>query len=83
MYKMRFCLVLLTLVAMLAFTSCSAIIFGSGHVPIVKMVKAGIILNLVGVVLIAIFIFTLALPIFDITVDQFPTDWLKQAPPGP
>ena len=64
-------------------TPPNAIIFGSGHVPIVKMIKAGIILNLVGVVLIAIFIFTLALPIFDITIDQFPNDWLKQPPPIP
>ncbi len=61
-------------------TPPNAIIFGSGYVPILRMVKAGIILNLIGVVLVLILIFTLALPVFDILPGQYPASWAAPLP---
>ncbi len=61
-------------------TPPNAIIFGSGYVPIIRMVKAGIILNFIGVFLVLILIFTLALPVFDITPGQYPASWASPLP---
>ena len=61
-------------------TPPNAIIFGSGYVPIVRMVKAGIILNVIGVLLVLLLVFTLALPVFDIAVGQFPAEWAAESP---
>jgi solute carrier family 13 (sodium-dependent dicarboxylate transporter), member 2/3/5 len=55
-------------------TPPNAIIYGSGRVPIGKMIRAGIVLNLVGIALATLFGLTLALPAFDISMSVFP-DW--------
>lgn len=47
-------------------TPPNAVIYGSGRVPIGKMIRAGIILNIVGLILTTIFVLTLAIPIFQI-----------------
>ena len=45
-------------------TPPNAIVFGSGHVTIPQMAKAGIVLNLIGVVLVTATTFLLAVPLF-------------------
>lgn len=61
-------------------TPPNAIIYGSGHVPIGKMIRAGVLLNLIGLILATIFVLTLGLPIFDIDPSVFP-EWARQAAP--
>ncbi len=55
-------------------TPPNAIIYGSGQVPIGKMIRAGIILNLVGIALTSILVLVVAPFIFDISPTVFP-DW--------
>lgn len=55
-------------------TPPNAIVFGSGEVKMADMVRAGIILNLVGVVLITSFIYLLGLAVFNIDLGVMP-DW--------
>jgi len=55
-------------------TPPNAIVFGSGKVSMGRMVRTGIILNLVGVVLITLLIYFVAKPLLGIRVDAVP-DW--------
>ncbi|MFH2000144.1 MAG: SLC13 family permease [Planctomycetota bacterium] len=55
-------------------TPPNAIVFGSGEVRMADMIKAGIILNLIGVVIITAFIYLLGLLVFQIDPGQMP-DW--------
>jgi solute carrier family 13 (sodium-dependent dicarboxylate transporter), member 2/3/5 len=48
-------------------TPTNAIVFSSGHVSILDMVKAGIVLNLVGIVLISVIFYFISLPILGLT----------------
>lgn len=49
-------------------TPPNAIAFGSGYVKIGEMVKGGLWLNLVGIVLITITVYALAVPVFGLTL---------------
>ncbi|MDP8940582.1 MAG: anion permease, partial [Actinomycetota bacterium] len=51
-------------------TPPNAIVFGSGHITIVQMVRAGVWLNIIGAVLIFVTAFTLANWILGITFGQ-------------
>jgi sodium-dependent dicarboxylate transporter 2/3/5 len=53
-------------------TPPNAIVFGSRRVPIGKMIKAGIALNLIGLVLIAGLILTVGLAVFQIDPNVYP-----------
>jgi sodium-dependent dicarboxylate transporter 2/3/5 len=53
-------------------TPPNAIIYGSGQVPIGKMIRAGIILNLTGIVLTTLLVLGVAPFIFDISFGEFP-----------
>jgi sodium-dependent dicarboxylate transporter 2/3/5 len=55
-------------------TPPNAIVFGSGKVSMGRMVRTGIILNLVGVVLITLLIYFVARSVLGIRVDGLP-DW--------
>ena len=59
-----------------AATPPNAIIFGSGRITIPQMARAGIIMNLVGVILITIIVFLLVFPIFGIDPTAMP-EWAK------
>lgn len=58
-------------------TPPNAIIFGSDRIRISEMARAGVLLNLLGVVLVTLLIYTLGGPIFGIDMDVFP-DWAAQ-----
>ncbi len=45
-------------------TPPNAIIFGSGRVPIIKMVTTGILLNIIGIVLVTLLVYFVAIPLF-------------------
>jgi sodium-dependent dicarboxylate transporter 2/3/5 len=57
-------------------TPPNAIVFGSGYIRIRDMVKIGLVMNLVGLVLILIFVHFLAAPVFQIDWHQIPT-WAR------
>ena len=53
-------------------TPPNAIVFGSGYLTIPQMARTGLLLNLIGVLLVSVFAYLVALPIFDITVGSLP-----------
>ncbi|MFH1680628.1 MAG: DASS family sodium-coupled anion symporter, partial [Candidatus Eisenbacteria bacterium] len=53
-------------------TPPNAIVFGSGRVPMQAMVRAGIVMNLVGIVLVWITVFLLGTLIFDMAPGRLP-----------
>jgi sodium-dependent dicarboxylate transporter 2/3/5 len=57
-------------------TPPNAIVFGSGYIRIRDMVKIGLVMNLIGLILISIFISTTAPAIFDIDWNVLP-HWTK------
>jgi sodium-dependent dicarboxylate transporter 2/3/5 len=58
-------------------TPPNAIVFGSGEVRISDMIRAGIVLNLIGVIMITAFVYLVGLSIFDIDLSQMPA-WALQ-----
>ena len=58
-------------------TPPNAIVFGSGHVPMYKMVRSGIVINLIGVVIVTATFYLIARPILGIEVDSLPL-WVQQ-----
>jgi sodium-dependent dicarboxylate transporter 2/3/5 len=46
-------------------TAPNAIVFASGHIPIRKMVYAGIVLNLIGVLLVVLTVLVLTVRVFN------------------
>jgi sodium-dependent dicarboxylate transporter 2/3/5 len=59
-------------------TPPNAIVFGSGRVPMISMVRAGVLLNLIGVVLVYFTVMFLARFIFGISLTELPhwVPWL-------
>lgn len=57
-------------------TPPNAIIFASGYVTVAQMARVGLLLNLIGAVLITIFIYLVAIPIFGIEIGQMP-QWVR------
>jgi len=57
-------------------TPPNAIVYGSGRVPIPQMSKAGILLNLLFLVLITALAYTLLLLVFDVQIDVIP-EWAQ------
>jgi sodium-dependent dicarboxylate transporter 2/3/5 len=53
-------------------TPPNAIIFGSGEVRMADMMRAGIVMNLVGIVMITAFIYFIGVAIFNIDLSQMP-----------
>ncbi|HIA48878.1 MAG TPA: SLC13/DASS family transporter [Candidatus Hydrogenedentes bacterium] len=55
-------------------TPPNAIVFGGGHITVAQMARAGILLNLIGVMLITLITYFLAVPVFEIVLGEVP-EW--------
>ncbi len=60
-------------------TPPNAIIFGSGQVTIQQMARAGLLLNLIGVILITVTVYVIGVPVFGITPTELPV-WAIPSP---
>lgn len=58
-------------------TPPNAIVFASGRISIAQMVKAGIILNLIGVIIITTVFLLIGPTVFDIDPENLP-EWVTQ-----
>jgi len=61
-------------------TPPNAIAFGSGYITMGRMIRNGIVLNLVGIVLIVLFLSLLAEPILRVDMSTLPPGWLAHTP---
>ncbi len=59
-------------------TPPNAIVFGSGRIRIIDMVKAGIVINLIGIVVITLMFYTLGTSVFQIDPEVTP-EWAREA----
>jgi sodium-dependent dicarboxylate transporter 2/3/5 len=57
-------------------TPPNAIVFGSGRIRIIEMAKVGIFINIIGVLVIGLFFYTLGTAVFSIDTSVFP-DWAQ------
>ena len=62
-------------------TPPNAIVFGSDRITVGEMARAGIVLNLVGVVVIAAVVFTVGLAVFDVDPSVVP-EWARSMAQG-
>ncbi|HER44227.1 MAG TPA: hypothetical protein ENO08_07200 [Candidatus Eisenbacteria bacterium] len=53
-------------------TPPNAIVFSSGVIPMTGMVKAGVVMNLIGVVLVTLVLYLLVIPVFGISLTGLP-----------
>ncbi|MFQ5490091.1 MAG: anion permease, partial [Phycisphaerae bacterium] len=53
-------------------TPPNAIVFGSGKIPMIRMVKTGLIINLIGAVLVTGVFYLVAKPVLGIEVGALP-----------
>jgi sodium-dependent dicarboxylate transporter 2/3/5 len=61
-------------------TPPNAIVFGTGYVPMGAMVRAGILLDLIGILLLVPFMYFLALPLWHIDPTTLPAVWMATKP---
>ena len=59
-------------------TPPNAIVFGSGQVTMWRMIRNGIMLNLIGILLICLFFMFVAAPILGVDLSTFPQEWLVE-----
>jgi sodium-dependent dicarboxylate transporter 2/3/5 len=58
-------------------TPPNAIVFGSGLVPIGAMVRTGLWLNFIGMGLVLLWCYFVALPLWGVDPGRFPPSWLR------
>lgn len=57
-------------------TPPNAIVFGDGHISVAQMARAGLLINLMGVALVTLVTYFLAVPIFEIVLGEVPA-WVN------
>jgi len=57
-------------------TPPNAIVFGDRHITVAQMARAGILINLMGVILVTLITYFLAVPVFEIILGEVP-QWAK------
>jgi solute carrier family 13 (sodium-dependent dicarboxylate transporter), member 2/3/5 len=57
-------------------TPPNAIVFGGGNIRVAQMARAGLLINLIGVVLVTVITYFLAVPVFGIVQGEMP-DWAQ------
>lgn len=55
-------------------TPPNAVVFGTGRIRIIEMIKAGIIINIVGIIVVTLLFYFVGMSLFDIDATTFP-DW--------
>ena len=70
-----------TIAASLAFmlpvaTPPNAVIFSSGYITLPQMARTGFIMNLLGMIITTVVVYTLAIPVFRITLTHLP-EWVR------
>jgi sodium-dependent dicarboxylate transporter 2/3/5 len=58
-------------------TPPNAVVFGSGYLKIIDMVKAGFLMNIISIIIIALVTYFLLPILWDFDPTVFPTDWLE------
>ena len=58
-------------------TPPNAIVFGGGHLSVPQMARAGVLLNIIGVVLVTLITYFIAVPVFGIVFGEMPV-WATQ-----
>ncbi|KPL12214.1 hypothetical protein AMJ85_01605 [candidate division BRC1 bacterium SM23_51] len=61
-------------------TPPNAIVFGTGYIPIGTMVRTGIVLNFVGMLLVLLLVYFVAIPFWQIDPTHLPATWLAVSP---
>jgi sodium-dependent dicarboxylate transporter 2/3/5 len=61
-------------------TPPNAIVFGGGHITVAQMARTGLLLNLIGIVVITLITYFLAVPVFEITMGEVP-EWVTNSAP--
>jgi sodium-dependent dicarboxylate transporter 2/3/5 len=59
-------------------TPPNAIVFGTGYIPIGTMVRTGIILNIIGMVLVLLLVYFVAIPFLGIDPGALPETWMAK-----
>jgi len=57
-------------------TPPNAIVFGGGHITVAQMARAGLLINLMGVILVTLITYFLAVPVFEIVMGEVP-EWVQ------
>ncbi|MCS1412149.1 MAG: Sodium-dependent dicarboxylate transporter SdcS [Verrucomicrobia subdivision 3 bacterium] len=60
-------------------TPPNAIVFGGGRITVPQMARAGLAINFLGVLLVTFVTYSLAVPVFDISLTELP-DWVPVVP---
>jgi len=55
-------------------TPPNAVVFGSGRIKMIEMIKAGIMINIVGIVVVTLLFYFLGVDLFNINLHEFP-EW--------
>jgi sodium-dependent dicarboxylate transporter 2/3/5 len=63
-------------------TPPNAIVFGSGRIKIAEMAKAGVFINIIGVIVVAVMFYLVGTLVFSIDTNIFP-EWAKFIGAGP
>jgi len=61
-------------------TPPNAIVFGTGYIPMGAMVRAGVLLDFIGMFLLVLFVYFVAIPMWHIDPANLPAAWLTAAP---